>query len=145
MDFLGGTVIKNLRASAGDVRDSILGWVRSPGRGHGNLLQYSCLENSMDREVWWAIVHGVTEADTTEWLSLHVLIKTKIVILRDFPDGPVVEVLPFNEERVGSIFCQRVKVPHASWPKNQNTKQKQYCNKFNKDFTRWSTSKESLK
>ena len=71
MDFLGGTVIKNLRASAGDVRDSILGWGRSPGRRHGNLLQYSCLENSMDREVWWAIVHGVAKSWTQLSMRVH--------------------------------------------------------------------------
>ena len=71
MDFLGGSVIKNLRASAGDARDSdsLLGWGRSPGRGNGNLLQYSCLENSMDREVWRAIVHGVVKSWTQ--LSMH--------------------------------------------------------------------------
>ena len=37
---------------------------RSPGEGHGNLLQYSCLENPMDRGAWWATVHGVTENQT---------------------------------------------------------------------------------
>ena len=52
-------VVKNPLANAGDVRDtgSILGSGRSPGGGHGNPLQYSCLENYMDREVWWATVH----------------------------------------------------------------------------------------
>ena len=40
---------------------------RSPGGGHGNPLQYSCLENPMDREAWWAIVHGVAKRQT--WLS----------------------------------------------------------------------------
>ena len=40
---------------------------RSPGEGHGNLLQYSCLENPMDRGAWWATVHGVTKSWT--WLS----------------------------------------------------------------------------
>ena len=39
---------------------------RSPGGGHGNPLQYSCLENLMDRGAWWATVHGVTEPDVTE-------------------------------------------------------------------------------
>ena len=39
---------------------------RYPGRGHSNPLQYSCLENSMDRGVWWAAVHGVSEWDATE-------------------------------------------------------------------------------
>ena len=44
-------VVKNLPANAGDIRDlgSISGWGRSPGGGHGNPLQYSCLENPMDR------------------------------------------------------------------------------------------------
>ena len=39
---------------------------RSPGGGHGYPLQYSCLENPMDRGAWWATVHGVTESDMTE-------------------------------------------------------------------------------
>ena len=53
-------VVKNLPAKAGDVRDagSISGSGRSPGGGQGNPLQYSCLENSMEREAWWAIVHS---------------------------------------------------------------------------------------
>ena len=41
---------------------SIPGWGRSAGGGHGNPLQYSCLENPMDRGAWWVIVHGVTES-----------------------------------------------------------------------------------
>ena len=44
---------------------SIPGSGRSPGEGNGNPLQYSCLENSMDRGAWWATVHGVTESDMT--------------------------------------------------------------------------------
>ena len=54
-------VLKNLPANAGDVRDvdSIPGLGRSPGEGHSNPLQYSCLENSMDRGAWWATVHRV--------------------------------------------------------------------------------------
>ena len=48
--------------NAGDIRDvgSIPGSGRFPGEGNGNPLQYSCLENPMDRGTWWAIVHGVT-------------------------------------------------------------------------------------
>ena len=54
-------VVNNLPANAGDIRDvgSIPGLGRSPGKGHGNPLQYSCLENPMDRGAWWAIVHRV--------------------------------------------------------------------------------------
>ena len=59
-------VVKKLHANAGDARDVdlISGWGRSPGGGHGNPLQYSCLENLMDRGVWWAIVHGVSKSWT---------------------------------------------------------------------------------
>ena len=62
-------VVKNTLANAGDKRDlgSIPGSGRSPGGGHGNPLQYSCLENSMDRRAWWAMVHGVTNSWT--WLK----------------------------------------------------------------------------
>ena len=49
--------------SAGDM-DSIPGSGRSPGGGNGNSLQYSCLENPMDRETWQAIVHGVAKSQT---------------------------------------------------------------------------------
>ena len=61
-------VVKNLPANAGEVRDigSFPGSGRSPGGGNGNPLQYSCLENPMDREVWQDTVHGVTESDMTE-------------------------------------------------------------------------------
>ena len=55
-------VVKNPPASAGDARDVVLipRLERSPGVGNGNLLQYFCLENPMDREAWWATVHGVS-------------------------------------------------------------------------------------
>ena len=54
-------VVKNLPANAGDSRDAglIPGSGRSSGAGNGNLLQYSCLENPMDREAWQAKVYGV--------------------------------------------------------------------------------------
>ena len=59
-------VVKNTPASSGDVRDpgSIPGSGRSPGGGHGNPLQYSCLENNMDRQAWQATVHGVVKSQT---------------------------------------------------------------------------------
>ena len=61
-------MVKNLPANAGDPRDmgSIPGLGRSPGVANGNPLQYSCLENSMDREAWQAIDHGVTKSDMNE-------------------------------------------------------------------------------
>ena len=61
-------VVKNLSANAGDIRvaGSILGSERSPGGGHGNQHQYSCLENPMNRGVWQGTVHKVSELDTTE-------------------------------------------------------------------------------
>ena len=59
-------VVKNLPADAGDVRDvsSIPGSGRSLGGGHGNPLQYSCLENPMDRGAWWATAYRVAQSRT---------------------------------------------------------------------------------
>ena len=59
-------VVKNLPSNAGYVRDagSIPLLRRSPGGGQGNPLQYSCLENPMDRGAWWATVHKVIQSQT---------------------------------------------------------------------------------
>ena len=65
--------VRNLPANAGDARDAglIHGFERSPGIGNGNPLQYSCLENSMERGAWQTIVHGVAKSQsTTDWLSM---------------------------------------------------------------------------
>ena len=61
-------MVKNTPANVGDPGD--VGLIprsgRTPGVGNGNTLQYSCLENPMDRGAWWATVHRVAELDTTE-------------------------------------------------------------------------------
>ena len=64
--FSGGTSDKEPPANTGDIRDigSVLGSGRFPGGGNGNVLQYSCLENSMDGRVWWATVHRVSKSRT---------------------------------------------------------------------------------
>ena len=64
LGFPVGTVVKNLPAIAGDARDTCLipGSGRSPGVGNGTPLQCSCLENSIDRGAWRAIVHGAAKS-----------------------------------------------------------------------------------
>ena len=64
-------VVKNLPANGGDSGNvgSVPGSGRSPGEGNSNPLQHSCLENSMDRGAWWAIVWGRKELDMTEQLA----------------------------------------------------------------------------
>ena len=70
-----GTVIKNLPANAGDTGEVglIPGSGRYPGGGNGNPLQYSCLENLMDRGAWRATVHGVTKSQTqlNDWAHTY--------------------------------------------------------------------------
>ena len=68
MGFPGGALVKNPPANAGDP-GSIPGSRRSPGEGNGNSLEYSCLDNPMDRGAWQATVHGVAKSQTR--LSMH--------------------------------------------------------------------------
>ena len=73
MGFPGGSVVKNLPVNAGDIC-WISGWGRSPGEGNGNPLQYSCLENSMNRGYWQAINSpwGYKESDVTEHAHISI-------------------------------------------------------------------------
>ena len=74
-------MVRSLSVDAGDIRDSglIPGSRRSPGGGHGNPLQYSCLENLMNRGAWQATVHRVAESQTQlERLSTHIFLQRKM-------------------------------------------------------------------
>ena len=85
-------VVKNPPANAEDVRDtgSIPGLGRSPGQGHGNSPQYSCLENPMDRGAWQVMVHRVAKSWTgLKHLALHVW-------LNCVPQNSYVELLTFS-------------------------------------------------
>ena len=80
-------VVKNPPANAGDIRDmgSFPGSGRSPEGGHGSPLQYSCLENPMDRGAWWAIVHRVKKSRTQlKQLSTHPYIHTYMYVHKIF-------------------------------------------------------------
>ena len=84
--FPGGSAVKNPSANARDIRDE--GWMpglgRSPGGGNGNPLQYSCLENSMDRGVWWITVHGVAKSQTRlRQLRMHATLYSKESIAKN--------------------------------------------------------------
>ena len=85
-------VLKNLPANAGDIRDAgsipVLG--RSHGRGHGNTLRCSCLENPMHQGAWWATVHRVTKSQTwLKWLSKHTCTQTKVVVMEIMKIGSI--------------------------------------------------------
>ena len=83
LEFKGfpvGSDGKESACSAGDLC-WIPGLGRSPGKGNGNPLQYSCLENSLNRGAWWVIVYRVTRSNTTEWLTLILEFSSGLFIL----------------------------------------------------------------
>ena len=107
--FPGGSVGKELACNAGDAGDlgSILGSGRSPGGGHSNPLQDSCLENPMDRGAWWTTVHRVAKSQTRlKRLSTHTqnfpFCITPYILYMGFPDGSVVKN-PMQETQVQSL------------------------------------------
>ena len=78
LGFFDGLNGKESACNVGDP-DLIPGSERSPGGGHGNPLQYSCLGNSMDRGAWWATVMGRKESDTTKQLTQLSLTHPQVV------------------------------------------------------------------
>ena len=89
--------------------------------------------------------HYVTEACAILITLMRLSPSINSPMYGDFPGGPVVKTSPSKAGGVGSIPGQGFKIPHASWPENQNIKQKQYCNKFNKDFKNGSYQKNFFK
>ena len=85
-----------------------------------------------------AMNSNAVEYRAGDWEVYRVCVFCEIVnqvqILRHFLGGPMFKTLPSNAGGDGSIPDQRAEIPHALWPKNQNIKQKQYCDTFNKDF-----------
>ena len=74
--FPGEAVVKNLPANTGDTGDCglISGLGRFRAVGNGNLFQYSCLENPMDREAWWGIVYGIAKSQTRHFSFTFILL-----------------------------------------------------------------------
>ena len=106
-------VLKNLPANAGDIREagSIPGSGRTPGGGHGNPLQHSCLENPVDRGAWWAPAHRVTESQTgLKQLCTHTH-RAQACLLQGLGEQSQL----FNRKRLGSkkkksLFFKKEKV-----------------------------------
>ena len=109
-------VVKNLPTNSGDIRDegSIPGLGRSPGEGNGNPLQYSCLENPMDRGTWRATVHRVSQSQTRlKQLGMHT--HTLIIIA---PDKKSVAF----QARMRSLNCFKSQFCSKSSPKMSKVK-----------------------
>ena len=150
MGFPGGSDSKETACNAGDL-GSTPGWGRSPGGEHGNPLQYSCLENPMDRGAWWATVYGLAENWTrlSDWAqhSTGYSICSISRYLRSVPCSACyqfqhrVEVLPFISKPCPTfiliIFYMIAILSGASW----------YLMKFDMHFAnneRWESSSHEL-
>ena len=103
-DFPGGSDSKASAYNSGDP-DSVPGSGRSPAERNGNPLQYSCLENPMDRGAWWAIFHGVTKSRTRQsmqgilkqWYQQHpALLITICLVMNKKEDSLLLLLLPFT-------------------------------------------------
>ena len=70
--------------------------------------------------------------------------KRKVYIVKDILSGPVVKTSPSNAGGMASIPDREAEILLASWPKNQNIKQKQHCNRFNKRLFKWSALKKKV-
>ena len=79
-------VVKNLLANVRDIRDVVLipGWGRSPGVGHSNPIQYSCLENPMERGIWRACAQGCNESEMSETIQHAQTAETKTTLQSNY-------------------------------------------------------------
>ena len=144
LGFPGGDIGKEPACNAGDVRDmgSIPGSGRSPRGGHGNPLQYSCLENPMDRGI-----HRVTKSWTwLKWLSTELSWRRNSASRLqnwDFPGGPVVKNLPSNAGDMGSIPGGGTNIPHAKGQLNPWAETKTWFSQINKYWKKIKTAESS--
>ena len=126
MAFTGGTVVKNLPAKAEDTRDASLtlhpnlpGLGRSAGLGHGNLPQYSCLENPTVRGAWWSTVRRVTKSWTQliDWehtMSTYCVPDITVICL-DFPFSTTTLIGSMKHKRKQRHHEYLAKLARVTW------------------------------
>ena len=108
MCFRGGSDGKESACNAGEL-GSIPGLERSPEEGNGNPLQYCFLENSMDPEAWWAMVHDAAASDMTERLTLSHFLDSCTLKL------PVVPFIPTTYKNLKMFFRGQGQICVISW------------------------------